>query len=173
MGERSVNESFDYDAYRKEQVRISDEFEDYVQDVLAARLGFCLGNYKSQKYQYKKGENRVGIEIKRDSEFRNTGNLFIEIKEKAKPRDGGYVPSGIYRDDNSWLYTIGDERTLFIFGKRQLKWLADREKYPFKENKYKTAWGMLLPVEKAKTTTAVLVLEIEEKVNANGSLPRT
>ena len=50
-----------------------------------------------------------------------TGNIYIETAEKAIPREGPYVQSGIYRDDESWLYGIGDYSKFYIFGKKCLK----------------------------------------------------
>lgn len=80
----------------------------------AHRIGMVLNPYCSKRGQLL-GENLLGMEIKRDGLYRQTGNLYIEVAEKARPREGDYVPSGIMRSDNSWLYGIGDELQFWIF----------------------------------------------------------
>jgi len=101
------------------------EFEDFVQDALAKR-GIFLGNYTSQKYQLEKGENMLGMEIKRDGRFRDTGNFYIETAEKSHKDKPNWTPSGIMRDDNSWLFCIGDEKGFCVFAKKDIKEILER-----------------------------------------------
>ena len=70
----------------------------------------------------------LGAEIKNDERFRQTGNLYIEVAEKSHPVKPNYTPSGIMRADNSWLYVIGDIKTVWIFSTKYLVMLKDR--YP-------------------------------------------
>ena len=161
--------SSEYEAYRNQMIAVGIEFQDFIQDVFHGHLGLSVGNYQSKKYQFEKGENRAGIEIKRDGKFRTSGNLYIEISEKARPRGGDYVPSGIRRIDNTWLYVIGDEQTVFVFTKSQLVRLAALTK-PNGEKQLKrvetpTSQGMLLPVSQAMIIAAK-VIEIKQGVTA-------
>lgn len=135
-----------YEEYYKSQLENSLEFQDFVSDVLYS-IGIVINNYNSKKYQTTKGENRIGIEIKNDKKFNETGNLYIELKEKSNPLNNNYVLSGINRRDNSWLYIIGDQKTLYIFDLKTLLRLS--EKFNVIENKTKTSMGFLLPISEA------------------------
>ncbi len=106
--------------YYADKLKEGQEFEDFVQDALARR-GIFLGNYTSQKYQLEKGENMLGMEIKRDGRFRDTGNFYIETAEKSHKDKPNWTPSGIMRDDNSWLFCIGDEKGFCVFGHKELQ----------------------------------------------------
>lgn len=92
-----------------------DQYEDFIADKLSEILGINITNYKTREYNLK-NENRQGIEIKYDDNYKTTKNLFIETNEKTNI-EWGFVPSGIYREDNSWLYLIGDFKRAFIFDK--------------------------------------------------------
>lgn len=100
------------------------EFQDWV-CVQLARDGIILQNLASKKYQYEVGENLQGFEIKLDNLCTETGRLSIEIAEKSNAANEAWVPSGIYREDNSWLYIQGNRSRLWIFAKKALrKWHA-------------------------------------------------
>ena len=58
------------------------EFQDYVVERLYD-CGLPIISYSSKEYQTMIGENKTGIEIKNDSNFRITGNLYIEVAEKS------------------------------------------------------------------------------------------
>ncbi len=98
----------------------------------------------------------MGAEIKRDGKFRETGNLYIEVAEKAHPNNGNYVPSGICREDNSWLYIIGDEKTFYVLSPKILRMMTGR----YKHVQTPTSKGFLLPVRDAEK---YCLLKIEEK----------
>jgi hypothetical protein len=136
-----------YEDYYKEQLSTSLEFQDFVADVLYHH-GIVIMNYGSKKYQIEKGENKIGCEIKNDKKFRDTGNFWIELKEKSNPYNIQYIESGINRVDNTWIYIIGDNKTLYIFGKKMLSFLS--RKYKARENKTKTSIGFLLPIIEAE-----------------------
>ena len=114
-------------------------FQDCVTDWLYDH-GMVIVTYVS-KARGMSAENRFGVEIKRDDRFRETGNLFIETAEKSHPDNPQYVASGIYREDNSWLYAIGDEKTLWIFAKRLLTMLDKR----YERREIPTARGYIMP----------------------------
>lgn len=99
------------------------EYQDFVFDQLRRRddMPIFLGAYASRKYQNDKGESPSGLEIKYDRRFHETGNLYIEIAEKSDATLHEYTASGIMRDDNSWLYLIGDYDEAFIFPKNLLR----------------------------------------------------
>lgn len=108
-----------YEQYRKEMLGISAEFQDFIMERMHV-IGTILQPYTSVRGQLK-GENLLGLEIKNDRRYAETGNLCIEVAEKARPRDGDYVKSGIFRSDNTWLYGIGNQQTFFIFAKSTLR----------------------------------------------------
>tara|TARA_R110000787_G_scaffold171757_1_gene284438 strand:+ start:317 stop:748 length:432 start_codon:yes stop_codon:yes gene_type:complete len=120
------------------------QFQDTILFDLNKR-GISFSNYTSKKFQYEVGENTAGIEIKHDMQFRTTGNLFIEIETKTK--NNNWIKSGIFRDDNSWLFLIGDEKKYWIFGKKSLqRILTDSNLNPVLTSDSK---GYLLPIKQA------------------------
>ena len=94
--------------YYGQKLKEGTEFQDYVTCALY-NTGLVVVGFSSKSYQKKVGENLLGLEIKRDGRFRETGNLYIETHETIKPELGEYLPSGIFREDNSWLWLIGSQ----------------------------------------------------------------
>lgn len=131
------------------------EFQDFVVDLLREQLGIVITNYQSQRFQFGVGENKQGIEIKLDREILRTNNVSIEIAEKARASNPYYVPSGIYRNDNSWLYIQGNWNIVFIFAKSILRLLHKSERY--KINILPTLKSFLLPVDEAKKYAAKVI----------------
>jgi len=105
------------------------EFQDFVTDILIKEIGISLSSYSSVKYQNLKGENKQGIEIKFDDKYKDTGNIYIEIAEKSNPINKNYVNSGIFRNDNTWLYLIGNYDEIYIFSKKHLILMYNSKKY--------------------------------------------
>tara|TARA_R110002020_G_scaffold406109_1_gene616140 strand:+ start:161 stop:592 length:432 start_codon:yes stop_codon:yes gene_type:complete len=120
------------------------QFQDTILFDLNKR-GISFSNYTSKKFQYEVGENTAGIEIKHDMKFRITGNLFIEIATKTRNND--WIKSGIFRDDNSWLFLIGDQKKYWIFGKKSLQRVLNFSN--FKSILTTDSKGYLLPVKDA------------------------
>ena len=118
------------------------QFQDFITDILIKELGISLSTYSSQKYQNLKGENKQGFEIKFDDKYKDTGNVYIEVAEKSNPLNENFISSGIYRNDNTWLYLIGDYKEIFIFSKKHLKLMYESKKY--KEVIISTSKGMLI-----------------------------
>lgn len=112
--------------YYKEQLEKGIEFQDFVNSLLYD-IGIVVVQYQSKRYQFERGENSGGIEIKFDDKFERTGNLYIECAEKSHPDNDQYMPSGIYRYDNSWLYAIGNYQVVYLFVTRHLRWLHERK----------------------------------------------
>lgn len=131
-------------------------FQDFVVEELY-KIGLPIISYSSKEYQNMIGENKSGIEIKNDRNYEKTGNLYIEIAEKSNENNINYVLSGIYRNDNTWLYLIGDEKKIFVLSKIQLQSLHKNKK--MKEVKTGTSKGFLLPVDLATRVYALKVIE--------------
>lgn len=134
----------------KEQLEIGNQYQDYVTEALA-RDGIRISIYTSQAAQLS-GENMAGIEVKYDGRFRETGNLYIEYAEKSNPFNEFFVPSGICREDNTWLYLIGDYDGAYALSKRNLRrLLISYQRGNSKLNEIRTveigtSRGLLLPV---------------------------
>lgn len=121
------------------------------QDMVTRELyqrGIVIVGYSSRRYQLEQGENMLGAEIKRDGNFRKTGNLYIETAEKSHPSRANYVPSGIMRMDNSWLFVIGDEQTIYIFATCHLRKMCQRPMW--KKITTPTSIGRLMPLADAE-----------------------
>lgn len=100
---------------------IGEQYQDIITEQLY-KIGINLNGYASAKFQFSKGENMAGVEIKHDSKIRETGRIYIECSALAK-NGIDFVSGGIMKRDKSWLYVVGDERQCFIFSKPQLQML--------------------------------------------------
>lgn len=116
-------------------------FQDIITTALYQR-GLVIVGYSSRRFQNERGENMLGAEIKRDDKFRNTGNLYIEVAEKSHPNRPYYTPSGIMRNDNSWLFVIGDESMVWIFSTLWLRKMVAR----WHKVEKPTSIGHLMPI---------------------------
>lgn len=134
--------------YYREKLEEGLEFQDFVID----NIDIPIIVYASRKYQENNGESKCGIEIKHDMLFRKTGNLYIETAEKSNATNINFVQSGIYRKDNTWLWIIGDYKTVYFLAKEQLialdKYVIDG-KDVFHHVINETSMGFLLPIEYA------------------------
>lgn len=134
--------------YYKEKFEQGLEYQDFVAVELIEQLGIPLSFFGSKKYQYNKGENKQGIEIKFDNNLEVTGNLFIEFAEKSNADNSEFIPSGILRKDNTWLYLIGNYNEIFIFDIKTLRRMYVSKKH--KEVEIPTSKGFLLKRETAE-----------------------
>lgn len=130
--------------YYETNLEIGQEFQDVVTQALYQR-GIVVVGYASRRFQNSHGENMLGAEIKRDGNFRTTGNLYIEVAEKSHPDRLDYVPSGVMREDNSWLFVIGDESDIWIFSTKYLRALKDR----YRQVETPTSRAFLMPISEA------------------------
>ena len=146
-----------YERYRTNKIESGKLFQDFVVDSCWNLLGLAIVQYSSQVYQQTIGESKTGAEIKHDEQFAKTGNLWIEIAEKARPRPGAHVASGIYRSDNTWLYIIGNYDTIFIFQKTLLQILHRSGKWRILENNTQTSRGFLLTEKDAQRFAAAIL----------------
>lgn len=140
--------------YYAEQLEEARKYQDFVKHELYKR-GIPIVFNDSTQYQYGEGENILGIEIKNDKKFRDTGNLYIEVEEKADAINSEYVKSGIFRDDNSWLYLIGDYLTIYIFAVNFLVAMYKTGKY--RDTVTPTSKGFLIPLGDANKYAAKVI----------------
>ena len=134
-------------AYYDAKLDIGLEFQDFVAKKFMD-MGMPIITHSSRKSQLN-GENTNGFEIKRDGGFRKSGNLFIETSERPNILCPNFKPSGIYRDDNTWLYVIGDEKTFYIFSLKYLVNCHESKKYREVHSAVGTSYGFLLPIKDA------------------------
>lgn len=123
------------------------EFQDYVCAHLAHEH-IILQNLSSKKYQMMIGENLQGFEIKLDLRCTDTNRLSIEVAEKRDAAHDRWTPSGVCRNDNSWLYIQGNYHLFFIFGKNQL--LRYFKKNPHTDESHGTVRKFYLPFSDAE-----------------------
>ena len=135
-----------YEDYYNKQLKAGQEYQDFITKDLM-NYGICYVQFNSRKFQQNIGENSAGIEIKHDMRFQDTGNLYIEISEKSDPNNQNFIKSGIYRNDNSFLYVIGDYKEYWILSKKTLISLHKSEIY--REVEIPTSQGYLLPRNEA------------------------
>ena len=149
--------SFNYEENYKNQLNEGQEFQDFWCSYLWKHECLAIGNFSSKKYQFKIGENLQGFEFKYDKQFQKTGNLWIEIEERNNPKHK-YVKSGIYRNDNTWMYCIGDYLTLYFFTKKGLCRLKESNKIALITNKIDTSIGYLMPKSLADKFSAKKII---------------
>lgn len=140
--------------YYKEKLEAGLQYQDFVADQLRkADPCIILGAYSSRKWQNEHGESASGIEIKHDMKLKETGNLYFEVAEKSHPDLPEYTPSGIMREDNTWLYLIGDYEQAFLFSKNQLKAIySNRRQWQvrgIRERMTPTSIGFTYPIKSA------------------------
>jgi hypothetical protein len=105
-------------------------------------MGYCW----SYENQLVFGDTLARTEIKNDRRWMDTGNLFIEVRER--PNDKAlWLPAGIYHRTEPWFYLIGDETCLWFLPVRWLQRMHQTGKFQRKQTP--TAEAFLLPVEMA------------------------
>lgn len=111
-----------------------EEYQDFIQHELCKRgMSFCMNT--SRKYQMKEGESLGGLEIKYDRLMYKTGNVFIETEAESKDKTH-FIKGGIYKEDNAWLYLIGDYTRAYIFCKNQLRKMWETQKQSYIDSGY-------------------------------------
>lgn len=149
--------------YYKNKLESGLLYQDFVIDCCWSLLGLAVVTYSSKTYQQMVGESKTGVEIKHDEKYAKSTNLYMETAEKASIRGGAFVPSGIERADNTWLYVIGDYDTVFIFSKRFLQALKRSGKYGIFTIPMGTSQGFLLPHDDAEKYAAQILYPNAEK----------
>lgn len=129
-------------------------YEQAVSEWFKEEMGFDIGLYETRKEQWEIGESKARIEIKYDARSLETGNLYIEVEEKRSRFQEHYNPSGIYRQDNSLFYLIGNHQEFFLIRKGFLRKLY--EEGGFKDLPIRTprptdtSKGYLIPIKTFK-----------------------
>lgn len=123
-------------------------FQDVVSQQLVMLKSITLTPLTSHIGQLQKGETLQGFEIKYDRLFRETKNLYIEYAEKSDPKNMSYVPSGILRNDNTWMYCVGDYEGLYLMQKKVLLMLKESNSVEHKQTS--TSKGFVLPIKIAE-----------------------
>lgn len=95
------------------------EFQDWVVEQFN-RSGFYIQLHASKRYQLDRGESVQMVEIKLDNRFLDTGRLSIEVGERTAVGKS-WVPSGIYRNDNTVFYVQGNWQRIYLFDRRVLQ----------------------------------------------------
>lgn len=130
------------DKYYKEQYQLGLKFQEVVNDELTKR-GLPLDFYETKEGQLI-GETKQGIECKADFRMEQTGNCYIEISEKSNAQNMCYIPSGIYREDNTNFWCIGNFKEFYVIRKDVLIMLHETGKY--REVQTGTSTGFLVPI---------------------------
>ena len=76
-----------------------------------------------------------------------SASLPVIANSKSNSNNINFVPSGIYRNDNTWLYVIGDYENIYIFSKKQLQNAHKNKK--FREVEIPTSRGFIIPLDEA------------------------
>lgn len=134
------------DSKDKNSIENGNRFQDYICDLLLDKYGIIVQNYTSALYQFKKGENKQGFEIKFDHWCSITKRLSIEIAERTNI-ENSFVQSGIYRKDNSIFYVHGNMDIVFLFSKKMLQGMHKTGRYEEKEEP--TIKAFYIPFEHA------------------------
>jgi len=119
-------------------------YEEFVYNKIEYLLGIKIKPFIGKNQQLL-GENNKGIEIKFDGRMKETNNIYIETAEKSRANKTEYFPSGIFRDDNSKWYWIGDYAEAFVFEKFKLQKYIEHKN--FKSVTTSTSKGVLMPKE--------------------------
>jgi len=145
------------DSLHNDSLQVGAEFLDFVLLTLQP-MGLYLQPFTSKKYQYNKGESFQGWEVKLDNRCTDTERLSIEVSEKTKASNDIWVLSGIYRNDNTWLYIQGNYLVLYVFIKSILISLHKSNKYEIGES-YGTVRKFYLPLKDAERYSHKIIIE--------------
>ena len=146
MGQPSMSKS----EYYNMKLAEGEMFEDYVYEHFREIWGIDIKSCNTYSEQINIGENYFGMEIKYDGLHKKTKRLFIEYQEKRRSENPDYIPSGVLRKDNSWLYLIGNFQVFYIFSVKDLRMALEAKddrgnfKHIRKEINRKTSCGFLL-----------------------------
>lgn len=143
----------------------SNEIGSRYQDIVSRELlkiGIVVQCHTSSFFQLNYGESPQGIEIKHDSKVATTGNLYFEFSAINKNGDQ-FVNGGIEKQDNAWLYVIGNGKECWVFSKKQLKLLLKQvqnnpdkyrenhsiyiRKHIDKDTNQTTSYGLCVPID--------------------------
>lgn len=151
-----------YPNARPNAYEVGMEYQDFVLHQMSTRYGISIVTYSSRAYQIGHGESVGGAEVKLDDRCTDTKRLSIEVAEKTRCDPAlPWVPSGILRDDNSWMYIQGNRKIIFVFMKN---WLVRyyRDKAPKIEEYNGTLRRFYLPFEAARVGAGMVIEVMDE-----------
>ena len=137
MGQRDVvAETYD------ELLEVGDEYCRYVVARLRAE-GVDVQFVRGYHNQLEFGDTTIGVEIKFDRILHKSGNLYLEIEER-RTTDQPWVASGIYRQDRTRWYGIGDYNAWYVYEKAVLVAEHELRGKPMLEIERGTSRGFLI-----------------------------
>jgi len=152
-----------FNEYRLQKEEDGKEFQKFVEKLFKEILLWDITCYKTRGEQFEIGENKAGVEIKWDEITETSKNVYIEYAEKARIRGGLYAFGGILKNDNSWLYVVGDKTRIFVFDINILRCIykenRKKKKYSWIENRTKTSLGFLMPKKDARKICLFLLIK--------------
>ena len=125
------------------RLKIGKEFEESVSTFLTSQ-GWPIKLYFSATGQWEWGESAAHVEIKFDRRLEETGNAFIETRERRD--DTGlsqWRAAGIYDASEPWFYLIGNDYDIWLLSVRWLDLMKRSNKY--QERTTATSEGFLIP----------------------------
>ena len=140
--------------------QIGREYEEFIYQYFWESRGFDICPIRERQGQYTIGENRLGMEIKHDRGLSNSEGIFIETAEKSDAANIHYVPSGIYRGDNTWLYAVGDYDIMYVFfveHLRKIDQIKPSPEYIYRPTAGDTFEGFCLRKYKAETLAGLII----------------
>ena len=105
--------------YYKQKLFEGKAYEIWVVQQLKKKRNLHLEIIDDKVGQYTIGETKQGYEIKYDNIYKKSGNLYIEIAEKTDPKNKKYIASGIFRQDNTHTWIIGNFQEAYMFDKKE------------------------------------------------------
>jgi len=102
-----------YPEYKQRQLIVGNYVMACMVNIIHACTGMTIHILWDKEDQFNIGESEEGYELKYDSRFRSTGNLYIEFMERTV--NDVWINSGVYRGDNTKFYVIGDLEMMWVF----------------------------------------------------------
>ena len=130
-------------------------YEHLIKMLFIYNHNFIIHIYKEEN-QFIKGESKEKIEIKFDRRINDTGNIYLEYKERRKHPErekpyGMWVDGGFAKKNEDIFYLIGDKKNIWVFLKETLCELHN-SKHRFRcsiKHPMSTSIGILLPCKDA------------------------
>jgi hypothetical protein len=126
-------------------LEVGAEFQDFAAFHIARQLGINIQIFSSKKFQYSVGESLQGWEFKLDNGMIKYNHLSIEVAEKTNLNQLSWIPSGIYRSDNTHFYVHGNYEYFYLFMKKILVLLHKSGRYG-DDHEWQTVKKFYLPI---------------------------
>ena len=95
------------------------EFMRFVQKVTKV-AGFNVEFYESAEDQLTKGEGPSGLEVKFDRKSRETHRYYIEFAQCSRSLGWRWVPSGLFKEEPTWLWAVGTQELFYVIHRATL-----------------------------------------------------